>query len=378
MATALVAMAALAPRPASAALAWIPTNIAALQAYPEFYQGRQVLVQAELSTSNSGRLMLKSEGNEIQVLNDGPPAPDGLVEVRGEFWNVGGMRPDDPRLQPEAVQKALGLTPTSPWPKSGALLAINATSINPVSPPTAATIRTIVLAPAHFVDEQVTVTGQFSGRNLLGALPDAPGRSTYDFVLRSGDASLWVTGQPPKGKGFDLSLDARMDTAHWLQVTGTVKQGRGLIWIEVEKDGITAAQPPSTHEADQGGGEVAPPVPAFPAPEVIFSAPTDGQSDVSLSTTVRIQFSRDLDPKTLNGHVKAGYSQEQSTRRGEPQPPAITFSLHYFPARRELEVIFDRPLDRFRTLKLQLLPGILGADHQPLKPWTLSFTLGGT
>ncbi len=285
---------------------------------------------------------------------------------------------DDPRLQRAAVQKALGLTADAPWPKSGTLLAIAASSIYPVSVPSAATIRTIVLSPARFVDQQVTVTGQFSGRNLLGELPDAPGRSRWDFVLRGGDTALWVTGEQPKGKGFDLSLDLRMDTAQWLKVTGTVKQGRGLVWIEAVKGGITAAEAPTTSAADTSGPAAAPPIPSFPAPEVIFSAPTEGQSDVSLSTTVRIQFSRDIDPKTLQGQVKIGYSQEQSTERGEPQPPAVKFSLRYFPARRELEVLFPQPLDCFRTVKVQLLPGILGADHQPLKPWTLTFTLGGT
>ncbi|MDE3156205.1 MAG: Ig-like domain-containing protein [Acidobacteriota bacterium] len=374
---AVVALALSGAPPASAALAWHPTNVAALQAYPEFFQGRQVLVQALLSTDDSGRLLLKSDGSEIQVLDEGPPPPEGPVEVRGEFWNVGGMRPDDPRLQRADVQKALGLTPTAPWPKSGSLLAINASSINPVSPPTTATIRTIVLAPGRWVDQQVTVTGQFSGRNLLGELPDAPGRSRWDFVLRANDSALWVTGQQPKGKGFDLGLDARMDTAQWLQVTGTVQQGRGLVWIEASKDGIVAAKPPSAQPAP-GGPAAAPPAPSFPAPEAIFSVPTAGQTDVPLSTTVRIQFSRDLDPKTIEGHVKVAYSQEQSRQRGEPQPPTIGFSLHYFPDRRELQVLFAQPLDRFRTVQVELLPGILGTDHQPLKPWTLTFTLGGT
>ena len=43
-----------------------------------------------------------------------------------------------------------------------------------------------------------------------------------------------------------------------------------------------------------------------------------------------------------------------------------------------LEITFAKPLERFRTLKVDLLDGILGTDEQPLKPWTLTFEVGGS
>ena len=42
-----------------------------------------------------------------------------------------------------------------------------------------------------------------------------------------------------------------------------------------------------------------------------------------------------------------------------------------------LELKFTKPLERFRTIKIELSEEILGTDKQPLKPWTLSFDLGG-
>jgi len=42
-----------------------------------------------------------------------------------------------------------------------------------------------------------------------------------------------------------------------------------------------------------------------------------------------------------------------------------------------LEIKFAKPLERFRTLKVDLLDGILGTDGQPLKAWTLTFMIGG-
>jgi hypothetical protein len=42
-----------------------------------------------------------------------------------------------------------------------------------------------------------------------------------------------------------------------------------------------------------------------------------------------------------------------------------------------LELRFTKPLERFRTIKIELSDEILGTDKQPLKAWTLSFDAGG-
>ena len=97
-----------------------------------------------------------------------------------------------------------------------------------------------------------------------------------------------------------------------------------------------------------------------------------------MTTTVRIQFSRDIDPATLKGHIKPHYLESQSAERGEPATPAVEFTYQYAAANRVLEIKFTKPLERFRSLKLDLVDGILGTDGQPLKPWTLTFMLGGS
>ena len=75
--------------------------------------------------------------------------------------------------------------------------------------------------------------------------------------------------------------------------------------------------------------------------------------------------------------MKIGYVQAQSLERGEPDTPPVEFTTQYNAANRVLEIRFNKPLDRFRTVKLDLAEGILGTDQQPLKPWTLTFALGG-
>jgi hypothetical protein len=348
------------------------TNIAALLAYPGFFHQRPIVLVGKVTTGNNGDVRVADDVGSVRVVVKGG-APDGLDEIRGEFWDLGRMKPDEPRLATVDLRATFHIDPESPWPKSGEVLAILATSVTPASPPPAPTIRSIVLNPSRYLDQKVTITGQYAGRNLLGDLPDAPAKSRYDFVLRAADAAIWISNMRPKTKEFELSLDSRIDTGRWLQITGMVQRGRGLQWLDAEAGTLAAAKPP-TETID-----TEPPirVPAAPPPEVIFSAPTQGETDVSMSTTVRIQFSRDLDPATLKGHVRVSYLESQTRERGEPVTPTAEFTTQYNAANRVIEIRFTKPLERFRTLKVELTEGILGTDQQPLKPWTLTFDTGG-
>jgi hypothetical protein len=109
-------------------------------------------------------------------------------------------------------------------------------------------------------------------------------------------------------------------------------------------------------------------VEAAPPPEVIFSAPTSDETDVAPKTTVRIQFSRDIDPATVKGHVVVRYAASG----GAPIP----FTTQYLPGNRVLQITFAAPLEPFSAVRVELGAGILGTDKQPLVPWTLNFQTG--
>ena len=348
-----------------------PTNIAALIAYPSFYHTRPILIVGTVSTNEKG-IRVSDDNGSIKVLFKGS-APDGLDEIRGEFWDIGRMKPDEPQLAGYDLQRTFGVDPNGAWPRPGEVTAIIATNISQAVLPATPSIRAITLHPTRFVDQKVTITGQFGGRNLFGDLPDAPGKSRYDFVLRSSDSAIWISGAQPKGKGFNFSLDFRLDSGRWLEVTGIVKTGRGLLWLDVKDDGIQLGKAPTETPVETEQVHVAP----APRPEVVFSAPTQDETDVSMSTNVRIQFSRDIDQSTLKGHVKAHYLESQTVERGEPVTPSAEFTMQYVAPTRVLEIRFAKPLERFRTLHIDLTEEILGTDKQPLKPWTLSFDLGG-
>jgi hypothetical protein len=56
----------------------------------------------------------------------------------------------------------------------------------------------------------------------------------------------------------------------------------------------------------------------------------------------------------------------------------VDFTASYSAFNRVVELKFAKPLQQFRTLKVELLDGILGTDQQGLKPWTLTFEVGGS
>lgn len=348
------------------------TNVTALLAHPGFYHLRPIVIVGTTARLDNGELRVNSESGAMRVLHKGG-APEGLNEIRGELWDLGRMNPDDPRLSSYDLKSALHLDPEGPWPRPGQVMALVASAISPASPPPAPTIRAMVLYPSRYLEQKVTIVGQFAGRNLLGDLPDAPARSRYDFVLRSVDAAIWVTSIQPRGRDFDLALDARIDTGRWLEVTGTLQQGRGLQWLEAQAGSLKLAKPP----AETTSGEPQIRVPAGPPPEVVFSAPTQDETDVPVSANVRIQFSRDIDPATLKGRLRVQYLASERAAGGEP-PLKLEFTTEYRAATRVLEIRFSQPIERFRTLQVDLLEGVLGTDQQPLQPWTLTFLTGGS
>lgn len=334
------------------------TNIDALLAFPSFYQMRPVLIVGTLSQAANGDFIASDGASSIHVVVKGN-APDGLNEVRGDFWDLGRMNPDDPRLGGIDVRSTFHVDPEGTWPRPGQVTAIVSATVTPAAPASAATLRNIVLYPSRFAGEKVTITGQFAGRNLLGELPDAPAKSRYDFVVRTADAAVWVTNLRPRGKDFELSLDTRIDTGRWLEVTGTVQQGRGMKWLDGSQGTLALTKPPAERPIEEPVR-----VAIAPPPEVLFSAPTKDETDVALSTNVRIQFSRDIDQATLKGHVHV-------TADGRD---VSDFTTQYTAPNRELEIRFAQPLDRLQRVAVTLDSDVLGTDKQPLKAWTLNFT----
>ena len=347
-------------------------TIQGIQTYPAFYNGQPVLLRAELQ-QDGDRATLVAGDHRLPALLKAGVSGSGLLLIRGEVWDLGRMQPDDVRLSGRDLRQFLGAEGAGSWPRPGEVVIVNVTAAEPAESLVAPSVRNLALAPERYADQRVTVKGQFRGRNLYGDLPQAPadGNGRRDFVMRFADSAIWVTGKQPKGSGFNFDVTSRLDTQRWIEVSGVVKWERGLVSIVAEQLAETSPQAEARSEQVTMAREVVP-------PEVLFSAPTADETDVAQDTKVRIQFSRDLDPETLKGRVEVSYSRTQSRERGEPEPPPVIARIGYNPGARVMEITFDPPLERFRLVEVQLKDGIVGTDGASLKPWTLTFTTGGS
>ena len=338
-------------------------TVAGLRQYPGYYHLQNVLVHGEFV--EGPRVLLRRGERDIPVLLNDVKTVTGLAEVRGQLIDVGRLEPTDPRLSAYD-----GARDPERWPRPGEELVQNVTAATGAQLATTAFLRGLALQPWRFEGQMVTVVGQFRGRNLYGDLPSAPAKSRYDFVLRSADAAVWVTDLRPRGRGFDLSVDARVDTGRWLQVTGTVSQDRGLVTIA--GTAVSAATAPETAPVEE---EAAPPPTPLETAEVVFSSPYEGEIDVPVTSSIRIQFSRGIDPKTIPGQIRVSYLGVAPTAAAEA--PTVQFAHSYDPGTRAIELKFTEPLDAFRTVRIEVLDGLKAFDGAPVAPWMLMFSVGG-
>jgi hypothetical protein len=346
------------------------TTITAIRSYPGFYHQQTVLVVGDIKGSIERATIGTDEGAITLVARE---LSEGKVEARGQLLDIGRMSQDDPRLIPFNLLERMRAAYQERWPKPGEELILMLGGLAPppsASDITAPPLRALAMEPAKFDGQRVTITGQFRGRNLFGDLPEAPAQNRYQFVLRSGDAAVWVMGLQPKGRTFNFDPAKRIDSGRWVKVQGTVHTAKGLTWL----DGTSIELAPAPEETTEVAIDLPPPPPV----EILFTAPTEGEADVRATERIRMQLSRDLDPETLKDHVRLTYSATDSKERGEAQPPSIAFTTHYTKDNRALEIRPTEPLQRFRLVKLEILEGVKGTDGGAMAPFTLTFTTGGS
>src|SRR5215510_10352526 len=75
----------------------IATSAEALVASPVFFHGRQITVRRELVESR-GLTELSATSKPVFVFWREQPTTTRDGEIRGEFWDLGRLRPDDARF----------------------------------------------------------------------------------------------------------------------------------------------------------------------------------------------------------------------------------------------------------------------------------------
>ncbi|MBM3808680.1 MAG: hypothetical protein FJW22_10875 [Acidimicrobiia bacterium] len=341
------------------------TTITAIRAYSGFYHQQTVLVIGDVKGSPERATIGTDEGAITLIARE---VREGRLEARGQLLDIGRMSQDDPRLIPFSLLERIRSAYQERWPKPGEELIL---LLGGTAPPPTATdattppLRAVAMEPARFDAQNVTITGQYRGRNLFGDLPEAPAQNRHQFVLRAGDAALWVMGVPSKGRDFTFDPSKRIDTGRWVKVQGTVRSAKGLTWL----DGTRIELAPTPEETAEAAIELPPPPPV----EVLFTAPAEGEADVRLAERIRMQLSRDLNVATLKDRVRLTY-QPGSARQDAP----IAFTTNYTRENRALEIRPSAPFEPFRLVKMEILEGVRGTDDGAMAPFTLTFRTGGS
>ena len=346
----------------------VATTRALLMRHTLFFHSRTVaLTDTPILANGVWRLPVEA-GKTLAIVFHTAPATNGPVEIRGTFVDVGRFAPDDSRVTAYSLQTIVkaAVGPDGAWPARETLFAIvDATAAAPEESGTPS-LRMIAMFPDKFDAKPVTLRGRFGGRNLAGNMPSWPRQTESDFVLQTADGAVWVTGVKPKGKGFDLDPNSRRDLGRWLEVSGSMAVADGLPLLRAKT--IAASSP----EDDTPATETRPVVPPMPPPVINFSVPTDGETDIASTTSVRVQFSRDMKAETFDGHIRVTVLVNGAS------VPVPTFTTTYRSGTLSVDVKFAAPLPRFATISVEFGEGIAAPDGMALAPTKLTFLTGST
>jgi hypothetical protein len=342
------------------------TTAHALARFGHFFHGAHVTFVGLVADAAGVPVVPLGERQRAVILWQQPQSSGRPVILRGTFLDLGRLESNDPRLNGVDTQRILDALNEGRWPGRDQLFLLAGAASETYEPAVQPDLRAIALDPARYAGKTVTVSGRFRGKNLLGDQPHAPGKSPHEYVLRVADAAVWVSGLRPRGRGFTLDPDSRRDTREWVRVTGIVRHEAALVWIEGQT--IDLAKP-----AQEPPQEPAAPVPPGPPPEIVFSAPLDGETDVATTVVLRVQFSRDLDPASLAEQVAVAYGRRPDGSTPGPAPVAET---RYLPANRAVEIRFEKPLDPYTTVIVAFGNQIRATDGVAMKPARISFVTG--
>lgn len=342
------------------------TTAHALATYGHFYHGSQVTFLGRVTETAGVAAAPLGETERVAVVWQTPQVTDGDVVLSGTLLDLGRLEQTDPRLGGVDTQKIVDALNEGRWPPRDQLFLLTGARYEKYDPSVQPDLRAIALDPARYAGKQVTVSGRFRGKNLFGDQPVSPGKSPHEYVLRVADASVWVSGLRPRGRGFELDPSARRDTREWVRVSGTVRHEAPLVWVEGKT--IDLAKPEREPEPERAA-----PLPPGPPPEIVFSAPLDGERDVSTDIVLRVQFSRDIDPESLNNQVAVAYGLRADGTTPGPAPAATTT---YRASNRSVEIRFATPLAPFSTVIVAFGNEIKATDGVAMKPARISFTTG--
>jgi len=238
-----------------------PEELIAVALSPDHYHRRNVVVRGYLEPIPGDYWLLSDGGGHLLFV----PVPElsalALRESMGRRLEVTGIvrrlpdRQGTCRLGGRVVPATMCDDPALPplpdrqpeWPPG----SITATGFSAIEDYRAAerhrgasSIGDLLADPSARAGKTVRVVGRFRGANLFNDLPKATRRAADDWVLQDGERALWVTGRPPRGKGFDLDPNDKRETSRWLLVEGRLEATAGLVYLKASRVELVARPAP--------------------------------------------------------------------------------------------------------------------------------------
>jgi hypothetical protein len=234
-----------------------PEELMALAMNPDNYQRRNVVTRGHLGILPGDRWLLSDGGSQLMLIPVVELSATGLRALLGHRIEVTGIvrvlpeRQGFCQLDGRSVPQSVCDDPHLPalpdrrpdWPH-GSITATGVVDIENYRPGESrrvtSSIGDALASPAAKAGKSVRVVGRFRGANLFGDLPAETRRAPGDWVLQDGEVALWVTGKPPKGKGFDLDPGNKMDTGRWLEVEGKLEVTGPVAYLRASRVQLVA------------------------------------------------------------------------------------------------------------------------------------------
>jgi len=236
-----------------------PEELIAVAMDPENYQRRNIVTRGYLGLLSTERWELSDGGAHLLLIPVVELSEAGLREQLGHRVEVTGIvriLPDHqgtccPRCQPPMPMSVCedpalpALPDRTPELPRGSITATGIVDIENYRAGESrrratSTIGDALARPPESAGKSVRIVGRFRGANLYGDLPADTRRQAGDWVLQDGEHFVWVTGRPPKGKGFDLDPGNKMDTGRWLEVEGKLEAMGDVAYLKASRVQLVA------------------------------------------------------------------------------------------------------------------------------------------
>jgi hypothetical protein len=234
-----------------------PEELTAIALSPDNYQRRNVVTRGYLDILPGDRWLLSDGGAHVLLIPVVELSETGLRSQVGHRIEVTGIirvlpeRQGTCRMGQRVVPTSVCDDPDLPalpdrqpdWPQ-GSITATGVVDIENYRTGErrrgVSSIEEALARPPESAGKSVRVVGRFRGANIYGDLPADTRRTPADWVLQDGDRYVWVTGRPPKGKGFDLDPANKADTSRWLEVEGKLEAVGDVAYLKAWKVQLVA------------------------------------------------------------------------------------------------------------------------------------------